>query len=488
MRRGIFSVLLLAMTFMWGVTVQAEGEDTVKTGVYVETVDLSGKTRTEAKAAIEAYVEELKQAEITLLAADNNEVVTTAGELGMVWKNTDVVTEALEIGTHGNIIERYTMLKDLEHENLVMPLELSFDEQAISTLLTEKAAKYDREAVNTSLKRVNDEFQVIEGQTGYMLDVETSVDLVNNYLTQEWDRQPCSISLEIAVDEPKGSAEELKAVQDVLGTSTTSYTSSNSSRSANVQNGSDLINGITLYPGEEFSTYETVAPFTEANGYHMAGSYINGKVVDSLGGGICQVSTTLYNAVLNSELDVTERHNHSMIVTYVDPSADAAIAESSGKDFRFVNNTDYPIYIESFTKDKKITINIYGKESRDAARKVRYESEILEVINPSTDQIYADAGQPVGYVVVESAHIGYKAKLWKIVTENGVEVSREQVNSSSYKMTPRSATIGTATADPQAHAEVMAAIGTSNIDHVRNVVNYWVAQAQQPQDDGDDEE
>ena len=201
----------------------------------------------------------------------------------------------------------------------------------------------------------------------------------------------------------------------------------------------------------------------------MAGSYVSGKVVDSLGGGICQVSTTLYNAVLLAELEVTERYNHSMIVGYVDPSADAAIAESSGKDFKFVNNTDAPIYIEGYTHDKQITFNIYGKETRAAGHSVRYESEVLETITPPADQIYADAGQPIGYIVTESAHIGYKARLWKITMENGVEVSREQVNSSTYKMVPRSATVGTATSDPQAYEEIMAAIGTANIDHVKNV-------------------
>ena len=265
------------------------------------------------------------------------------------------------------------------------------------------------------------------------------------------------------------SEKELAQVTDVLGSFTTSYKTSGSSRSANVANGCSLINGTTLYPGEEFSTYKTVSPFSVANGYYMAGSYVSGKVVDSLGGGICQVSTTLYNAVLLAELEVTERYNHSMIVGYVDPSADAAIAESSGKDFKFVNNTDAPIYIEGYTHDKQITFNIYGKETRAAGHSVRYESEVLETITPPADQIYADAGQPIGYIVTESAHIGYKARLWKITMENGVEVSREQVNSSTYKMVPRSATVGTATSDPQAYEEIMAAISTANIDHVKNV-------------------
>lgn len=101
--------------------------------------------------------------------------------------------------------------------------------------------------------------------------------------------------------------------------------------------------------------YETVAPFTAENGYAMAGSYLNGEVVDSMGGGICQVSTTLYNAVLRAELEVVERSPHSMTVHYVELSEDAAIA-GTYKDFKFKNSTDYPIYIEGYTTSvKKIT-------------------------------------------------------------------------------------------------------------------------------------
>lgn len=481
-KRGGLFVLAAVCMLMSGMTAQAEEKATVKPGVYADSVNLSGLTEDEAEAAIEAYVDNLKSVEITLLAADNHEVVVTAEDLGVSWSNREIVGEALELGAHGNVIQRYKALKDLEHENYVFDIKLQFDVEAINNILTEQCVKYDQEAINVSLKREKGAFTIVEGQTGYLLDVETSIDTIYNYMAEEWNHEACSIPLDIVVDEPKGSEEELSVVTDVLGAFTTSYSTSGSSRSANVENGCRLINGITLYPGEEFSTYDTVSPFTERNGYYMAGSYLNGKVVDSLGGGICQVSTTLYNAVLLAELEVTERHNHSMIVSYVEPSADAAIAESSGKDFRFVNNTDYPIYIEGYTENKRITFNIYGKETRDAGHKVRYESEILEVINPPADQIYADAGQPLGYIVTESAHIGYKARLWKIVTENGVEVSREKVNSSSYKMVPRSATVGVATADARAYEEIMAAIGTCNIDHVKNVIAILTAPpAENPQ-------
>ena len=287
------AALAAVMALSFGMTVQAAESSTIKPGIFAGDIELSGMSADQAEAALNTYIEGLKEAEITLLAGGNHPVVVTAGDLGIRWSNPELINEALEVGTHGNVIERYKILMDLEHENLIYPIKLDFDLQAINDILTNECVKYDVKAVNTGLKRENGEFQIIEGQTGYSLDVETSIDLIYDYLTMEWDHEPCQIALDVTVEEPKGSEEELAQVTDVLGTFSTSYKTSGSSRSANVENGCNLINGVTLYPGEEFSTYEAVAPFSEANGYYMAGSYINGRVVDSLGGGICQVSTTL---------------------------------------------------------------------------------------------------------------------------------------------------------------------------------------------------
>lgn len=470
---GSRMVLLLALICSISLQVQAAGEETLKEGVLIQGMDLSGMNKDEAIDVVEQYIEEsLCPVTVTLLTSNNMEVEVTVGELGIEWSNPEVIDEAMAIGTEGNVITRYKVLKDLQQAPINYQLTFDYDINAINQILTEKCSQYDQPAVNASLKRENGSFSIIEGQTGYLLDVETSIDTVYEYMTQQWDLQPCTIALNIDVDEPLGKAEELAKVTDVLGSYSTSFSTSGSARSANVTNGCKLINGTTLYPGEEFSTYTAVAPFSEKNGYYMAGSYLNGKVVDSLGGGICQVSTTLYNAVLRAELEVTERYNHSMIVTYVDPSADAAIAESSGKDFKFVNNLDTPIYIEGIIEGKKITFNIYGQETRSSDRKVSYESKVLEVINPTSDLLYADASQPIGYLVKgDSAHIGYKAQLWKVVTENGVEVERTQVNSSSYKMVPSSYHVGVATANPDAYTAIIDAINSGNVANVRTVIN-----------------
>lgn len=462
---------LLFLCGTWTTTAYAKSTDTILPGIYLDGMDLSGLTVEEAELMADRYVEDRLSQEITLDVAEGASVTVTPAELGLTWDNREVLTEAAELGKTGNIIARYKAKKDLQFKQKNMTMSFSVDEDLVKAVLENQCAAYNVEAEDASLIRENGEFIIHEGTSGLILDEEASLTQIVSFLTDgSWDGSAAEIALTVAVDEPQGSKEELSKVKDVLGSFETSFHTSGAGRSANVRNGAALIDGTLLYPGEEFSTYDTVAPFTESNGYYMAGSYLNGQVVDSLGGGICQVSTTLYNAVLLAELDVTERHNHSMIVSYVHPSADAAISESAGKDFRFVNNTDAPIYIEAYTTDNKVIgFKIYGHETRDEGHAVSYESEVVSTTNPESEVIYTDASLPIGTVTVQSAHIGYKANLWKVTYENGTEVSREMVNSSTYQMSPRQATVGVATSDENAYNEIMAAVATGSIDQVKSV-------------------
>lgn len=449
-------------------------EGKIETGIYVDDIDISGLTKSEAEKEIEAYVATFGDAQIILHAPEEGEITATAADLGLKWGNREILEEAASFGRDGDILQCYKELRDLEYKNKVYRVNFDFDKDRIRALIEENAGQYDQEAVNASLRKTEDGFEVTEGQTGHVVDRDGTTESVYEYLTGEWTGGTCDLDIQVETQEPQGKTEDLEKVKDVLGTFTTSFSTSGQARSANVANGCRLLSGITLYPGDEISTLETITPFSEENGYYMAASYLNGQVVDSLGGGICQVSTTLYNAVLQAELEVTERYNHSMIVTYVDPSADAAIAESSGKDFKFRNNLDYPVYIDGYTTpEKQITFTIYGLETRDSGREVIYESEVLERIEPDTEVIYTDASLPVGYCAVQSAHVGYKARLWKIVKENGEEVSREQVNSSSYMKAPRSATVGVATEDPGAYNAIMAAVASGSVDQVKAVAGAY---------------
>lgn len=460
----------VAAAFLLCGNVAKASELTIREGIYAEEDSLAGMTAQEADAMIRDKIAKMGSSFVTLIAADGNEVTVTADALGIAWANPEIITEAVRIGTEGNVIQRYKAFKDLEMQPEVYDIELRFDIAAINDVLVEHCVKYDVKPQDAALTRVDDEFQITEGSVGYELDVENSIDVIHDYLQNSWDGKDCKIKLTVAEERPRGTAEDLAEVKDLLGSYTTDYSSSNANRRGNVANGASKINGTLLYPGEVFSATQTVSPFTEANGYTLAGAYLNGKVVQSVGGGICQVSSTLYNAVLLAELEVLERNPHSMIVTYVPASMDAAIAEEAGKDFKFRNNKDYPIYIEGYTKNKKITFNIYGKETRPADRTVTYESEILETTQPTIDLITADPTKPIGYVTTEAAHVGYKARLWKIVKEGGKEVSRDIINNSKYMVSPRSAVVGVATDEAWKYEEMMAAIGTYDLDHVRVVI------------------
>lgn len=477
-RVSLVVLATLAATVFVVMPVQAR-EEKIESGIYVEDIDLSGMTKSQARQEIEEYVAGFGDAQITLHVDEEGEIAATAAELGLKWGNDDILEEAVNFGRDGDILSCYRELKNLEYKNKVYRVSFDFDKEKIRSLIEENAGQYNQEAVNATLQKTEEGFFVTEGQAGRVIDTEASVESVYERLTGDWNGGACDVDLTVRIDEPQGTAEDLEKVRDVLGTFTTSFSTSGGARSANVANGCRLLNGITMYPGDEISALESITPFSEDNGYYMAASYLNGQVVDSLGGGICQVSTTLYNAVLLAELEVVERYNHSMIVTYVEPSADAAIAESSGKDFKFRNNLDYPIYIEGYTTpEKQITFTIYGVETRDSNREVIYESEVVERTEPDAEVIYVDESMPVGFCSVQSAHVGYKAKLWKIVKENGVEVSREQVNSSSYMKAPRSATVGVATEDPNAYNTIMAAVATNSVDQVKAVAGSFRAAAE----------
>lgn len=463
------AALAAALQLIPASTNAAAKKDVIEQGIYIGDIDVSGMSVAEARQAVLDYVDSLEDAKLTLNAMNDNHITIPLSDLSLTWENEDVVLEAANVGKVGNIVKRYKVLKDLEHENMVFELAYDIDREKLLKMIETDSEPFNVSAQDATLHRENGQFVIEPGMTGVKIDAKASADEVYDYLKEEWDGKDAELDLVAAIEQPRGTEEELSQVKDVLGTFTTDYSSSGANRSGNVANGARLVNGTLLYPGDSFSMYETVSPFSEENGYYMAGSYANGMVVESLGGGICQVSTTLYNAVLRSELEVTERSNHSMIVTYVDPSADAAIS-GTAKDFKFVNNLEHPIYIEGGTANKKITFTIYGVETRPSNREVLFESEVISRTEPNGEKVIGDSSHAVGYINVQSSHTGYVAQLWKIVKEDGKEVSREIVNKSSYQATPRTATVGTATADPNLSAAVHAAIASQSIQQVRNAI------------------
>lgn len=473
-KRGFVPVLIaagvwsLSLAVSGGAVRAADTEEKINKGVVIGTTDVSGMTAKEASDAVKKEAAEELKDKVTLTAG-SSKVEASAADLGMSWANEEIVEEAMGLGKSGNIVKRYKDNKDLENHNKTYDLEYEADKSVIKSYLKSQKEELDCEAVPGSLSRgETGEFVIEPGVTGVVLNVEKSVTKVYEYMNKSWKGQGGEIQLAADEDKPRGTEEELSQVKDVLGTATTYY-GSTWQRTTNVEVGASKINGTLLYPGESFSVTAAVEPFTAENGYELAPSYESGKVVDSYGGGICQVSTTLYNALLKAELEIIERHNHTMTVSYVDPSKDAAIAEGL-MDLRFANNTDAPVYIEGYGYGGELTLTVYGKEYRPADRTVSYESRTISTSEPSGVKLYARSDANVGYLSqTQSAHAGLTAQLWKIVTENG-ETTETQVNSSTYQATPTCYDVGIASSDPNIVAQLQAAIANNDLAAVQSII------------------
>lgn len=459
-------------------------DNTIADRVYIGEIHVGGMTQEEATEAVSEYVDSLEDKEITLKAGDRS-ITATAEELGLEWSDTDVAQVALDYGKTGNLIARYKANKDLEHEDKVFPVILKANEEKTTAFLEEETEDLEQKAQDYGLKRENGAFTVVAGKSGTAVDVENSIKAINEAFSDGW-KDNMVVELATKEEKPKGSQEELAKVKDVLGTFHTSFSSSTAGRVTNIENACGKINGTVLYPGEEFSVYEAISPMDAENGYALAGSYENGTTVQSYGGGVCQVSTTLYNAVIRAELEITERYAHSMIVSYVDPSSDAAIA-GTYKDLKFKNNTDAPIYIEGYTSGRTLYFTIYGQETRDPGREVSFESETTGITQPKTE-IRATSAKIGSITKVQSSHTGRTARLWKVVTVNGVEQSREVFNNSTYSASPTIYEVGTASSNKEAVAAMKEAIATGNIDTVRAAASKWANTDKEEEKQKQDEE
>lgn len=415
-------------------------------GIYVGDQSLGGMTKEEAEETIVSYVEGLFGQSVTL-DVNGNLVETTAGDLGFHWSNPDAVEEAAGAYEGGNLIKQYMAQKDLKEEPVVVELETAVDQEKVAAFVAEKCQGLTAEPQNASITREAGEFVITPSADGVAVDVEATKAALDEALKTGLD-QPVTVKAVVAVEEPAIKTEDLETIGDALGTFTTSFSSSGAARSTNVTVGAGKINGRVLMPGETLSGYECMHPFTKANGYKAAAAYENGQVVDSIGGGVCQISTTLYNAALYSELEITQRQNHSMTVSYVKPSMDAAIA-GTYKDLKITNNYSTPIYIEGYTEGKKLTFTIYGKETRPENRTVEFVSETLKVNDPGAPQEIPDPSlAPGARVRVQSGHTGLKSRLWKVVKVDGVETERTLLNTDTYNASKAIYRVGPAAPEP----------------------------------------
>ena len=430
-KRSIWSGAALAAVISLSMAAPASAKEmTIPDGIFVGDIELGGMTKEEAGQTIQDYVNTLADRKVTL-TIEGTPVETTAGELGFAWTNPEAVEEAASHGTGGNLIQQYMERKDLEKEPVHLSLETGVDGTEFAEFVNANCQGMTAEPQNAAITRVDGRFEITPEVDGKTVDTEATKTALETALA---DTDAGEVAVEAAVTgkEAEIREEQLATIQDELGSFSTDFSSSGASRAGNLKNGAAKINGHVLMPGETLSGYECMHPFTKENGYFSAAAYENGRVVDSIGGGVCQISTTLYQAALRAELEIVQRQNHSMIVGYVKPSMDAATA-GTVKDLKVTNNYSTPIYVEGYTKDRTLTFTIYGKETRPANRTVEFVSETLSTIDPGEPEVKVDNSLAPGTrKQVQSAHTGIKSRLWKVVKVDGIETERIILHTDTY--------------------------------------------------------
>lgn len=290
---------------------------------------------------------------------------------------------------------------------------------------------------------VEDPFELHKEENG--VDFKITIEEANEILKE--NKETYTIPLKIT--KPRVAVKDLgdKLFKQTLSKYTTIYDAGNTNRASNIALAAKTINGTILLPGETFSYNGTLGNTTKEKGYKPGGAYVGGKVVQAYGGGICQVSTTLYNAVLYANLEIVERYNHSYAVSYVPAGRDATVSYG-GKDFKFKNTRSYPIKIVANAKNGVVSVAIAGiKEEKE------YEIELTSTVLSTTpcSTVYENNNSLAEgkQKVIQKGHSGLKSIAYKIVKYNGKTISKTVLSKDTYKPMDKIVQIGTPKAATQ---------------------------------------
>lgn len=333
----------------------ALSQDTIYEGVSINGIALGGMTKEEAVSAVEAG---LGLAEHTLTLSYEEKTypvpLLTGSDLA------SVVEEAYQVGRSGTREENLATIEGLAANPVNFTVEAGYSLPDMTEILAACAADINADPVNATVTGfdVDDtSFTFSDSQAGRTVDEEATLAAVQAAV----DAGNLDATVEIVVTEvePELDADTLESKFERLATYTTT-TTSNSNRNTNIRLCSEAISGAIVQPGEEFSINNLTGERTAAKGYKDAAVIKNGVYIDEPGGGVCQVSSTLFNAVVRAGLEITERHNHTIASSYVPLGEDAAI-DYPAKDFQFKNVSDAPIYLVSTFEDRQLTVEVYGK-------------------------------------------------------------------------------------------------------------------------------
>lgn len=394
-------------------------------GVKISSFDVSHMTKEEAFEYIKIKKENTKKETMKLVYGDM-EYNISLSDIGLEFKYNKAIQEAYQIGREGNVFERLSEIIKTKKYGKEIELESSYSREMISYIVEKIAKDIDIEAKNAEFHFYDGNIEISDEIVGRKVDKEK---LFNKIEENIFNLNEINIPVEDII--PKVSKDLLSQINGVIGEFSTSFQGSSLNRIENIKLSANAIKGTMLMPGESISFNETTGPREEKFGYKEASVIMNGEYTSGIGGGVCQTSTTLYNALLLADVTILERNPHSIPPSYVEPGTDAAVAYGY-KDLKFRNDFDYPIYIDSKVIGNRIYFYIYGDVSNKNYT-VKIEPEIVEVVYPKEEFIVDEKLSPGSKVLVQKGRNGYKVNTYKYIIIDGKIIHKELINKDYYK-------------------------------------------------------
>ncbi len=425
MKKWLIGIIALIFAIVTGASAGVVlNSASVFAGVKVDGENLGGMSRGEmenwlrskaaaaAKKKLTFYYQDIKysvdpqQIEYSFDAAGTAEAVWRYGREGSWWHRIKSIYSAR---VHGYEV----------------PVSIHYSEERLNKLLAQWAGKIDRPPKNASLSLETG--KIIPEQIGRRVDIEQNKEQLLRMLREKSAQSPICVQ-EVS---PRISASDIEksGVKDLLGIYTTYFNSNDINRTTNIRLAAEKINGILLQPGEVFSYNDIVGPRDIQYGFKEAMEIVDGELVPGIGGGVCQASSTLYNAVLFAGLQIVERTNHSKPLSYVPLGRDATVAYGS-LDFKFANNFPVPVMILAEVQGNQLKMGVFGKDTSGETVQIAVinQREIPQGITERPDPTLK-AGEKK---VEEPGSPGYEVTALRIWQRNGKEVRREVLSTDQY--------------------------------------------------------
>lgn len=406
------------------------GRMSIYDGVSIGNIDVSGMNSIVARGLVQKSLKEEYENATFLLVDGEREWSLRADDFSFGFLVDEAVERAYGLGRSGNIFHRLYSIARIRFGNQTITPSVYYDKEKLKEQLTKIKKEIDIGERNASVSYSKGSLSFNKETIGRNLDIDTNLKIVENHIIKKNFG-----TIKLAVEEriPEIRLEAIEEIKDSLSTFQTSFGLNDANRSHNIRLASERINNILLMPGDIFSMNIALGPRTTENGYLEAPVIFKNEMVQGTGGGVCQVTSTLYVTVLKARLEILERSPHSRPLGYIPPGQDATIAEGA-VDFKFQNMLDYPVCIGSEVVGNTLKIKIMGRAPEEKYT-VRLVSETLEQYHPGEEEFIIDNSIPPGIKeVVRKARTGLRVAVYReILDSDGKLMKREKISEDTYK-------------------------------------------------------